>query len=154
VLNKAGGILLTHTGYLPGGRSKHTDLNLICDILIDFPNIKVIAAHMGKTAWHEWAGLAHDYPNLYGDLAVWSRYGERNYDHFCRQLRELTYYAGVEKVLWGTDDPFEDYTVPTARFIQMMQDLPKKAPKGYGFSREEVDLMLGGNAARLLGIDP
>lgn len=153
VLNKAEGILLTHTGYLPGGRSKYTDLNLLCDILIDFPNIKVIAAHMGKTAWHEWAGLAHDYPNLYGDLAVWSRYGERNYDHFCRQLRELTYYSGVEKVLWGTDDPFENYTVPTQDFINMMRNLSKKAPKGYEFSEEEVHLMLGGNAARLLGIN-
>jgi len=152
VLNEKEGILLTHTGYLPGGRSKYTDLNLLCDILVDFPAIKVIAAHMGKTAWHEWAGLAHDFPNLYGDLAVWSRYGGRNYDHFCRQLRELTYYAGVEKVLWGTDDPFENYTVPTKDFMKMMRDLPEKSPRGYEFSREEVDLMMGGNAARLLGI--
>jgi predicted TIM-barrel fold metal-dependent hydrolase len=152
VLNEHEGILLIHTGYLPGGRSKYTDLNLICDILVDFPGIKVIAAHMGKTAWHEWAGLAHDFPNLYGDLAVWSRYADRNYDHFCRQLRELTFYAGIDKVLWGTDDPFENYTVPTDRFIRMMKDLPDKAPRGYEFSREEVALMLGGNAARLLGL--
>ncbi|TAL31620.1 MAG: hypothetical protein EPN93_17645 [Spirochaetes bacterium] len=152
VLDRKGGILLIHTGYLPGGRSKYTDLNLVCDILVDFPNIKVIAAHMGKTAWHEWAGLAHDFPNLYGDLAVWSRYGDRNYAHFCRELRELTYYAGAEKVLWGTDDPFENYTVPTKDYLQMMRDLETKSPKGYEFSKEEIDLMLGGNAARLLGI--
>lgn len=153
VLDRVGGILLTHTGYLPGGRCKYTSLSLICDILVDFPDLKVIAAHMGKTAWHEWAGLAHDFPNLYGDLAVWSRYADRNYDFFCRQLRELTFYAGVEKVLWGTDDPFENYTVPTERFIQMMGDLTERAPKGYEFSREEVDMMMGGNAARLLGLD-
>lgn len=153
VLDKKNGILLTHTGYLPGGRCKYTSLELICDILVDFPDLKVIAAHMGKTAWHEWAGLAHDFPNLYGDLAVWSRYGDRNYDFFCRQLRELTFYAGAEKVLWGTDDPFENYSVPTEGFISMLCDLPKKSPKGYEFSQEEVDLMLGGNARRLLGID-
>lgn len=152
VLDRSGGILLTHTGYHPGGRCKYTSLELICDILVDFPNLKVIAAHMGKTAWHEWAGLAHDFPNLYGDLAVWSRYADRNYDFFCRQLRELTFYAGAEKVLWGTDDPFENYTVSTDRFLQMLRDLPEKAPKGYEFSQEEVELMLGGNAARLLGI--
>jgi len=152
VLDSAGGILLTHTGYLPGGRCKYTSLSLICDILVDFPELKVIAAHMGKTAWHEWAGLAHDFPNLYGDLAVWSRYADRNYEFFCRQLRELTFYAGVEKVLWGTDDPFENYTVPTERFLTMMRNLSTKAPRGYEFSEEEVDLMLGGNAARLLGV--
>ena len=152
VLDRKGGILLVHTGYMPGGRCKYCSFDKICDILCDFPNIKVIAAHMGKTAWQEFAGLAHDFPNLYGDLAVWSRYADRNYDFFCRQLRELTYYAGVDKVLWGTDDPFENYTVPTHRFLQMMRDLPEKAPKGYDFSQEEVDLMLGGNAARLLGM--
>ncbi|MBI5115824.1 amidohydrolase family protein [Candidatus Poribacteria bacterium] len=152
VLDKNNGILLTHTGYLPGGRCKYTSLSQICDILVDFPDLRVIAAHMGKTAWHEWAGLAHDFPNLYGDLAVWSRYADRNYEFFCRQLRELTFYAGVEKVLWGTDDPFENHTVPTATFVKMMRELPVKSPKGYEFSKEEVDLMLGGNAARLLGI--
>jgi hypothetical protein len=152
VLDRNNGILLTHTGYLPGGRCKYTSLSQICDILVDFPDLRVIAAHMGKTAWHEWAGLAHDFPNLYGDLAVWSRYADRNYEFFCRQLRELTFYAGVEKVLWGTDDPFENNTVPTATFIKMMSELPAKSPKGYEFSKEEVDLMLGENAARLLGI--
>jgi predicted TIM-barrel fold metal-dependent hydrolase len=152
VLERAGGVLLMHTGYLPGGRCKYTSLSLVCDILVDFPNLKVIAAHMGKTAWHEWAGLAHDFPNLFGDLAVWSRYADRNYEFFCRQLRELTFYAGVEKVLWGTDDPFENYTVPTARFLAMLRELPARAPRGYEFSHEEVELMLGGNAARVLGI--
>ncbi len=152
VLDKNNGILLTHTGYLPGGRCKYTSLSQICDILVDFPDLRVIAAHMGKTAWQEWAGLAHDFSNLYGDLAVWNRYADRNYDFFCRQLRELTFYAGVEKVLWGTDDPFENHTVPTANFIKTLRDLPEKSPKGYEFSKEEVDLMLGGNAARLLGI--
>ena len=153
VLDKNEGILLIHTGYLPGGRCKYTRMDLICDILVDFPNIKVIAAHMGKTFWQEWAGVAHDFPNLYGDLAVWSRYGYRNYEFFCRQLRELTFYAGVEKVLWGSDDPFENYTVPTEEFIRMMRNLSVKAPRGYEFSQEEVDLMLGGNAAKLLGLD-
>ena len=156
VLDKNDGILLTHTthtGYLPGGRCKYTNLSLISEILMAFPGLKVIAAHMGKTAWHEWAGLAHEFPNLYGDLAEWGQYGDLNYEFFCRQLRELTFYAGVDKVLWGTDDPFESYIVPTEKFIGMMRDLPRKALKGYEFSQEEVDLMMGENAARLLGIN-
>jgi predicted TIM-barrel fold metal-dependent hydrolase len=153
VLDRSGGVLLTHTGPLPGARYRFATLEGVADVLADFPNLRVIAAHMGKAAWHEWAGLAHDFPNLYGDLAVWSRYGNRNFDFFCRQLRELCWYAGVEKVLWGTDDPFENHTVPTRQFIEMMEALATRAPTGYEFSREEVDLMLGGNAARLFDLN-
>jgi hypothetical protein len=35
----------------------------------------------------------------------------------------------------------------------MLRDLPAKAPKGYEFSQEEVDLMLGGNAAKVFSTD-
>jgi predicted TIM-barrel fold metal-dependent hydrolase len=153
VLDRAGGVLLTHTGPLPGGRYRYATLEPVADVLVDFPNLRVIAAHMGKAAWHEWAGLAHDFPNLYGDLAVWSRYGDRNFDFFCRQLRELTWYAGVERVLWATDDPFENHTVPTRQFLEMMEGLSTRAPSGYEFSREEVELMLGANAAQLFDLN-
>ena len=152
VLDRCGGVLLTHTGPLPGGRYRFASLERVAEVLVDFPNLRVIAAHMGKIAWHEWAALAQDFPNLYGDLAVWSRYAQRDFGFFCRQLRELTWVAGVEKVLWGSDDPFETHTVPTERFLQMMRDLTTRAPAGYEFSQEEVDLMLGGNAAVLLGL--
>jgi predicted TIM-barrel fold metal-dependent hydrolase len=153
VLDRCGGILLTHTGSLPGGRYRLASLERVAEVLVDFPNLRVIAAHMGKIAWHEWAGLAQDFPNLYGDLAVWSRYAQSNYAFFCRQLRELTWVAGVEKVLWGSDDPFENHTVPTKSFLEMMRALPTRAPAGYEFSSEEVDLMLGGNAAALMGLE-
>jgi len=47
-LEKKNGILLTHTGPLKGKRSKYSDPFLLADILADFPNLKIIAAHMGQ----------------------------------------------------------------------------------------------------------
>ena len=47
-VNAVHGILLSHTGPLaPPSRGKFADPMLLADIGVDFPNIKVIAAHMG-----------------------------------------------------------------------------------------------------------
>jgi hypothetical protein len=37
-------------------------------------------------------------------------------------------------------------------FLRSYQDLPEKAPAGIKFTNEEVDAILGGNAARILGL--
>ena len=71
---------------------------------------------------------------------------------FWHLIKRYARVAGVEKVLWGTDDPFETHTVPTARYLEMMRALSTRAPAGYEFSQEEVDLMLGGSAAALMGL--
>jgi hypothetical protein len=39
-------------------------------------------------------------------------------------------------------------------FCRELRDLPEKAPNGIKFTREEIDAVLGGNAARILCINP
>ena len=41
--------LLTHTGPLPGWRSKYSHPIHLDDVALDFPKLKIIAAHMGDT---------------------------------------------------------------------------------------------------------
>jgi predicted TIM-barrel fold metal-dependent hydrolase len=153
IVQKNDGILLTHTGPLrPPSRAKYADPMLLADIAVDFPDLKVIAAHMGMINWRPWAALASQQPNLFGDLAMWDVYAFGRYELFCRDLRDLIDYAGIDKVLFGTDDPIAQVVRTTRDWIALIKDLPTKAPSGIRFSEEEVNAILGGNAASLLGL--
>lgn len=147
------GILLTHTGPLPPpARAKFAEPDLLADIAVDFPELKVIAAHMGRINWRPWASLAAVQKNLYGDLAMWDAIAFDKYPLFCRELRDLIDLAGIDKVLFGTDDPIHRIIRPTRDWIKLIKNLPKKAPPGIKFTKQEVDAILGKNAARILGL--
>ena len=151
-LEKKNGILLTHTGPLTGKRSKYSDPLLLSDILVDFPNLKIIAAHMGQINWRPWAALASHHPNLYGDLAMWGPYAFSKFELFCRELRDIIDYVGVEQVLFGSDSPIFDIVLPVEDLIEKLKRLPEEAPNGIKFTKEEIDAILGGNAAKLLNL--
>jgi predicted TIM-barrel fold metal-dependent hydrolase len=154
VLAENGGILLTHTGPLmPPSRSKFADPSLLADLAIDFPELKVIAAHMGAVEWRSWANLAAHQPHLYGDLAMWDSYAFGRYGLFCRELRDILDYAGYQKVLFGTDNPLFNTVQPTRKWVQLLKDLPAAAPEGIRFTEEEIAAILGGNAASILGLE-
>jgi hypothetical protein len=152
VLAASGGILLTHTGPLmPPSRAKFSDPALLADLAVDFPELKVIAAHMGAVEWRSWANLAGHQPNLYGDLAMWDSYAFGHYELFCRELRDILDYVGCAKVLFGTDNPLFNTVEPTRNWIRLLKELPVNAPQGIRFTEEEVAAILGGNAAFILG---
>ncbi len=154
VLIDNGGILLTHTGPLmPPARCKFADPALLADLAVDFPELKVIAAHMGAINWRSWATLAAHQPNLYGDLAMWDSYAFGRYELFCRELRDILDYAGASKVLFGTDNPIFNTVQPTKNWIKLIKDLPHNAPPGIVFTEAEVMAILGANAAALLNLN-
>jgi predicted TIM-barrel fold metal-dependent hydrolase len=154
VLAKHNGILLTHSGPLmPRGRCKFADPLMLCDIAIDYPEIKVIAAHMGGFInWRPWASLAAFQSTMYGDLAAWDILAYKNYDLFCRQLRDVIDLVGPTKILFGSDAPVQTLLHPIKAIIQFIRDLPNKAPAGIRFTTEEVNLILGGNAGKVFGL--
>jgi predicted TIM-barrel fold metal-dependent hydrolase len=152
-LEKKNGILLTHTGPLKGRRSKYTEPSLLSDILADFPKLRIIAAHMGQINWRPWAALASFHPNLYGDLAMWGPYAFGRFELFCRELRDIIDYAGYERVLFGSDSPIYDVILPIKDLIEKLKKLPKEAPPGIEFTKEEISAILGGNAAKMLGFE-
>ena len=153
IVNDMQGILLSHTGPMaPPARCKYAEPMLLADIGVDFPKVRVIAAHMGYINWRQWAALATHQPNLFGDLAMWDTYAFGHYELFCRELRDLIDLTGVEKILFGTDDPVFEIVRPTNDWIRLLKDLPEKAPAGIKFTHNEINAILGGNAARLLGL--
>ncbi|MBI2864059.1 MAG: amidohydrolase family protein [Chloroflexi bacterium] len=158
VAEQLGTPLLTHTGPLPAihpslpYRSKYADVRLLDEVAQDLPGLKIVAAHMGHYDWLGWAQLAQYRPNLFGDLAMWQLLAVADHARFCRYLRDMLDIAGTDAVLFGSDGPNFTALVTNEEFVQILRDLPRKAPPGIKFTEEEVAAMLGGNAQRVFGL--
>lgn len=146
--------VVVHTGQMAPAplRIKYGDPVYLDDILVDFPNLTVIAAHMGF-GWHEqlfYMGALKF--NLATDISAWQDVARSNYHKFCEVLRQALDRLGADRVLFGTDGPFPRLLVSSKDYLEIIRELPRKAPEGIGFTEEEVAAILGGNAARILGI--
>ena len=60
---------------------------------------------------------------------------------------------GIERILWGSDFPGLRGEMPMKQWVDIFRDLPSLAGEfGYRFDNVDVDALLGGNAARMLGL--
>ena len=147
VANELGIPLLTHTGPLPNSRAKYAHPIHLDDIALSFPNIDIIAAHMGDIWWHDWAALAKYKKNIYGDLAMWQLTAVSKPHLFRRYLREILDILGPKQVLFASDGPVFEPHVSNRRWMEIIKDLINEGSDGIRFSSEEVEAILGRNAA-------
>ena len=152
VANELGVPLLTHCSPLSGTRAKYAHPIHLDDIALDFPNIDIIAAHMGLMWWREWAALAQMKKNICGDLAMWQIIAESKPLLFRRCLREILDILGPDQVLFATDGPYMEPHVSNRRWVEIIKGLTIKSADGIRFSQEEVDAILGGNATRIFNL--
>lgn len=145
--------LLSHTGQMPLPLyDKYCDPVYLDDILVDFPNLTVIAAHLGE-GWHNTLFAMALYKlNLVTDFSRWQLAARNHYHYFCQHLRQALDMFGSDRVLFGTDGPYLRAIMTDKDYVQLVKDLPIKAPEGISFTEAEVEAMLGGNAARILGL--
>jgi hypothetical protein len=117
----------------PRVRSRVQHPELLEDVLIDFPDLVVIGAHMG----HPYEALLMNYmrkwPNLYLSCTA---YAPKYLDADLVTFMNTTTYRG--RVLWGSDEPW----FPMRRSITEARALP--------LDPEAMALFLGGTARRLL----
>jgi len=149
VADELGVPLLTHCSPLAGTRAKYAHPIHLDDIALDFPNIDIIAAHMGFMWWHDWVALAQLKKNIYGDLAGWQIIAESKPHLFRRYLREILDIIGPDQVLFATDGPFMEPHVSNRRWVEIIKGLTTEGADGIKFSNEEVKAILGGNASRV-----
>jgi predicted TIM-barrel fold metal-dependent hydrolase len=83
---------------------------------------------------------------------MWGPFAFAKFELFCRELRDIIDYVGVEHVLFGSDSPVYDIILPVENLIAKIKRLPEEAPNGIKFTQEEIDAILGGNAANLLNL--
>ena len=143
--------VLIHSGFW-FGISETCDPIHFDNILLSFPNLIIIAAHIGRGWQNVLFEMGAHRPNLSTDFSGWQMVSQQHYPIFCQNLRFALTAFGPERVLFGTDGPFYIPAMPSKDFVQLIKDLPQNAPEGIAFSAEEVDAMLGESAAKILGL--
>ncbi len=130
--------MLVHTGssIFKGARIKYGDPLHLDDVAIDFPDLTIWMAHSGRPFWYQQAfWLARRHPNVY--LEVSGLPGKKLLEYF----PDLERLALAGKVVYGSDWPGNPYI---RRNIEAIQALPLR--------ESTIEKVLGGNAARVLGL--
>jgi predicted TIM-barrel fold metal-dependent hydrolase len=149
--------LTIHTGtaYVLPHPDRYTHPTLLDDILLDFPDLRIIAYHMGWPHSEELIGLAGKHKNLYlslsGIVGWFARAPYRGY----HMIGESLQWAGPDKIVMGLDLPFDETKriVDYVRNLEMPEELQEKW--GYPPITDEIRAkILGENLARLTKIAP
>jgi predicted TIM-barrel fold metal-dependent hydrolase len=117
----------------PRVRSRVQHPELLEDVLIDFPDLVVIGAHMGHPYEELLMNYMRKWPNLYLSCTA---YAPRYMEPDLVQFMNTKTYRG--RVLWGSDEPW----FPMRRSLTEAKALP--------LDDEAMALFLGGTARRLL----
>lgn len=128
--------VLIHTGssVFTGSRMKYGDPLHLDDVAGDFPSLNLVMAHAGRGFWYDRAFfLSKLHANLYMEISG------------LPPAKLTTYFPefhrNTDKTIFGSDWP----AVPSlSGNMKAIGELP--------ISREGVDNILGGNAARILGL--
>ena len=152
------GVPLTiHTGmsYVCPQPSNHCAVGQLDDVLLDFPDLKIIAYHAGWPDTEELIGLCGKHKNLYmsisGIIGWYQRAPYRGYHAIGTALQ----WMDSTKIVLGFDLPFDDLNRVTdyIRYFDMPEELQEKW--GYAqLTEQDKANILGLNLARLTGIEP
>jgi len=144
--------ILFHTGgQNPPYHSQNAHPSLLLRPLVEFPDLRIVAAHLSFEWWRDLVALGKVRENLLCDFCAWQRVARANYGQFCHILRQVLDGFGAHRVLFGTDSPLLDHVASNREWVAMVRDLPHRAPPPCRFTEEEVAGLLETNARELLG---
>lgn len=131
-----GMIVILHTGKDAGYPPPvHATPDMLLRVIDKVPDLKLVAAHFG--GWSMWDEVSEKLVGtpIYFDTAYIADFIDRDL------VRDIIKAHGAEKILFGSDCPWED----PAHTLEFLRSL--------GLGKETLDLILGENAAGLLGIE-
>jgi len=117
----------------PRVRSRVQHPELLEDVLIDFPDLVVVVAHMGHPYEELLMNYMRKWPNLYVSCTA---YAPRYMDPALVAFMNTKTYRG--RVIWGSDEPW----FPMRRSLAEARELP--------LDDDAMQRFLGGTARRLL----
>jgi predicted TIM-barrel fold metal-dependent hydrolase len=122
------------------------------EVAMDFPDLPIILAHTGGCWYSEAVAICNSTTNVYLDLSWWQRRLPRPLE-FYQALRTLLDSVSWQRVLFGSDYPFLKLLVSQERWVKAFTEIPDSVKsQGIEFKDEEIAGIMGGNAARILGL--
>lgn len=127
------------------------------DVQRRYPGLTIWIAHAGATWWWDEAvAVAEAGVDTYLELSSWQSVAYEDEEVFVRRLGRAVRTLGPERLLFGSDHISghrvrgeEGYR----RWLDWFRDLPALGRKyGVHLTPDHVEAMLGGNAARCLGL--
>ena len=148
-----------HTGFcwVPPGKSKYALPIYLDDVARDFPNLKIVAFHMGYPYCDDLNMVAMGHPNVYLCLSLlipWALSAPRK---FAKIIGEALRFVGSDRIIWGTDSAGFGIQIRAAVMGLREFQIPEDMQKDYGYPEitdEDRRKIFGLNLAGLLGIEP
>jgi hypothetical protein len=151
-------VLDIHTGmsWCPPQASKYAHPVFLDDVCRDFPDLRIVAFHMGYPYCDQLNMVAMGHANLYLCLSLlvpWAITAPRK---FAKIIGEALRWVGPDKIIWGTDYAGFGAQVKTAVEGLRNFQIPEDIQLGHGYppiTDEDRRKIFGGNLGNLLGID-
>lgn len=115
---------------------------LIEDVIMTFPDLKIVMAHLSFPFTDQAAYMLLTHSNVYLDIGVVNWYLGRAGFH--RLLKQVIDLVGPDKILFGSDQMDVPQMIPVG--VSAIQEAPF-------LSEEDKHKILGDNARKLLGIN-
>lgn len=122
----------------------------------DFPELDFVVHHLALPYFDELVNIAQRFPNIYLSLSGTLNYAIIAPRQVQDRLGRLLMEVGVEKLLWGSEAALLGSPAPYLEAF-MKLEIPEDMQEGFGYpqiTREDRELILGKNFARLMKIDP
>lgn len=133
--------------------SKYSHPSNLDEVLSDFRDLPIVAAHMSFEWWRDLHAIARSKvnANLHVDISGWQERCKEDPAEFATAVRKLMDAVGSDRMHFGTDDPAFDPVHPKDEWLDNVRGLADR-DNPPTFEVEEVDRMLGENTDRLLDL--
>lgn len=140
-----------HTGFATSqSLMSHDKPDSVDEVAIQFPDLRIIIAHMGFLWSNTALMVMWKHGNVYGDLAGWSF---MPFDLLTRTLSYAKHLGVIHKILWGTDYPFCESAATHLQDIDRMRRIPAYSAKigiDPQLTPSDIEKVLGNNALSIL----
>jgi predicted TIM-barrel fold metal-dependent hydrolase len=145
--------VLLHTGeVLKPLYFKYCQPIYVQEVAMDFPDLPIILAHTGGCWYSEAVAICNNSTNVYLDLSLWQRRLLHPLE-FYGALRTLLDSVSWQRVLFGSDYPYLKLLVNQEKWVKAFTEIPDSVKEqGIEFKEEEIAGIIGGNAAKILGL--